>query len=504
MLIPLILFIIAILLFIYHLNTDTSSPVPGLNNPLKSAFLSILSRNDIISFFGSCFKQYGQTFQFVTPFIGRSLFTTSPENVDYIVNNLSKYKRMVDSKRDSLQWRLSKYLIGQGIFLSDDLAWKLQRTAATPMFSRKSLENNMLPTFIRHGHELVSFLKTFEKHNESVDAQDVFMRLTMDTFGEIAFGEQFGTLHEYSNKKNNESFSFQFDSAQKRMFLFFMIPISAVFDKQSFFGNVKNVNKYIYDLISKKRSVIQSTSSSSSTGTQNDDKNGDGDLEKGDDLLSKFLLMKDVNGNNFPEPWIRDVIVNFLLAGRDTTGLLLTWTFYLLSCNPEVRQKVLQEIDSVIPDGEEPSVTNLKELRYLDNVLKETLRLMPSVPHTGRFAAQDDVLPDGSVVKAGDHIRYSQYFMHRNEKYWDRPNEFDPDRWNDKNIIKHPYQYIPFHGGPMRCMGEKMALLEAKAIIAIVSQKLILEHDKSHNIDPFFGIVMTSNSGMTMKIQTRK
>eukprot|EP01126_Amoeba_proteus_P060530 TRINITY_DN8011_c0_g1_i4.p1 TRINITY_DN8011_c0_g1~~TRINITY_DN8011_c0_g1_i4.p1 ORF type:complete len:219 (+),score=36.57 TRINITY_DN8011_c0_g1_i4:921-1577(+) len=215
--------------------------------------------------------------------------------------------------------------------------------------------------------------------------------------------------------------------------------------------------------------------------------------------MSLFMELKDSKGEYFPTSWMRDILLNFLIAGRDTTALLLTWSTYTIVSHPHVYAKVKEESKRVLGNG----VVNeekISEMKYLKNCLKETLRLYPSVPATARRALKDDVLPDGTIVKSGDRIVYHEYMVHRNPKYWNNPETFDPDRWMDKELIKSSLQYVPFHAGPMSCLGQHMAMIEAQTMLALLFQKFDLKLVANQKVYPFYGIVMPALDGIKFTI----
>jgi len=199
--------------------------------------------------------------------------------------------------------------------------------------------------------------------------------------------------------------------------------------------------------------------------------------------------------------FLRDILVSFAIAGRDTTAVWMTWTLYALIQNPEIYAKVIAELDDVMGDKITPAPEDLGRLKYFNNVLSETLRLYPSVPSVGRFAVKDDKLPDGTVVKAGTFVNYLNYYMGRSPIYWDNPLKFDPDRFNSP--MKHPFQYAPFHAGPMQCLGRHMARNEAKTLLCVLLKKFDFKADPKKPIIPYFGILMPARDGAHMFIKTR-
>jgi len=218
-------------------------------------------------------------------------------------------------------------------------------------------------------------------------------------------------------------------------------------------------------------------------------------LELKPDLISKFLCLRDADGKPFPEKWIRDIVMNFLIAGRDTTATLLTWTSYLLAKHPEVTEKLMEEIRSL--KGEDPTYEKVKNFTYLDYVIKESLRIFAPVPGVSRWPVKRDVLPgDNTVVTPDTRLKYMIYNMHRSPKCWDDPLVFKPERWaKQKDIIKHSYQYLPFHGGPMSCIGRKMAEWEAKTLLVQLLQHYTFGIDSNAKYSPYLGIITTCDDG---------
>jgi len=220
------------------------------------------------------------------------------------------------------------------------------------------------------------------------------------------------------------------------------------------------------------------------------------------DFLSCLLMMKK-NGEVITEKFIRDQLMSFILAGRDTTALLLTWTCYFLSKNPDVEKKLREEILSVVGQ-EKPTMQHTKNLKYLQMVLDESLRLLPpAVPFNAKYATRDTVLPNGAKVKKGNTITYSPYFVHRLKEYWgDDSEEFRPSRWENPGLIKHPYQFVPFQKGPRICLGMNMAYEEAKCCLVMMFQNGI--HFKlvpNQKLTYMSSAVLFSKYGMFMEVE---
>lgn len=195
--------------------------------------------------------------------------------------------------------------------------------------------------------------------------------------------------------------------------------------------------------------------------------------EDGNDLLS-ILIGTDREGTELSETELRDNIIGLLLAGHETTALALTYTWYLLSKNPDVRRKLRAELAAVL-DGATPTVDQLSDLEYTGQILTESLRLYPPIWGTGREPVTD-VTIDGYTVPEGMTITIPQWVVHHDKRFYDDPDEFCPERWSDERDAERPeFAYFPFGGGPRRCIGEQFALVEMKLVLATIAQRVSLE-----------------------------
>lgn len=193
---------------------------------------------------------------------------------------------------------------------------------------------------------------------------------------------------------------------------------------------------------------------------------------------------------------LRDQLISVLLAGRDTTAATLSWTFYELARHPEVVRKLRREILDQVGPHRTPTYADLKSMKYLQNVINETLRLYPSVPFNVRAAFKDTTLPRGggpdgtqplSVLKETS-VGYSVMVMQRradlypavSEKFAD-PLVFSPERWFTWQ--PKPWQYIPFNGGPRICIGQQFALTEISYVLTRLFQRYERVDNYMHEID---------------------
>lgn len=185
------------------------------------------------------------------------------------------------------------------------------------------------------------------------------------------------------------------------------------------------------------------------------------------DLLSRLLSA------GHREEVVRDMVVSFIMAGRDTTSAAMTWLFWLLTKNPNVQEFILQEVETT-SFGERFGYEELKDMKYLKACLCETMRLYPPVAWDSKHAAAADTLPDGTPVKKGDRVTYFPYGMGRMEEIWGMDRlEFKPDRWFENGELKpvSPFKFPVFQAGPRMCLGKEMAFIQMKYVVATVLKR---------------------------------
>jgi cytochrome P450 len=199
---------------------------------------------------------------------------------------------------------------------------------------------------------------------------------------------------------------------------------------------------------------------------------------------------------------IRDQLLTMLIAGHDTSTALLTWVTYLLATHDEVQEALHAEVDGVL-GSRIPTLADVSQLSYLDQVMKETLRLYPPI-HLGSRIAATDVAFQGYVFPQGTRVLYSIYLSHRHKAHWPDPHRFDPSRFTaEQNRQRAPYIYLPFGGGPRNCIGMAFAQLEAKIVMARVLQSFELRSVGKH-VRPRMGATLEPHPGVWVEVRRRR
>ena len=207
-------------------------------------------------------------------------------------------------------------------------------------------------------------------------------------------------------------------------------------------------------------------------------------FKDGGDLLSSMMLAQDHEGSErMGDDELRNQVMTLMLAGYETTASALTWAWYLLSQHPAVAQRVRGEAQRLL-GGRSPRYEDLERLHETRNVVSESLRLFPPAWTLGRKALGEDEI-GGYYVAPGTVIAICIYALHRHPGFWDRPDEFDPERFTEQNSAgRHKYAYIPFGGGPRQCIGNTFGLMEASLIISNVAQHFNLQLAPGTTVTP--------------------
>ncbi len=222
-----------------------------------------------------------------------------------------------------------------------------------------------------------------------------------------------------------------------------------------------------------------------------------------DDLLSRLIEGMPAQGASAEaQRELRDQVVTMLMAGHETTAKALTWTIVLLDGHPAVGERLDAELDAVL--GERVArAADLPDLPFCRHVVQEALRLFPPVWLLSRRAVNDDELGEFDVP-AGTLVCVSPYVLHRDERFWEDPECFDPDRFSDDRSAGRPeYAYIPFSGGPRHCIGRHFAMLEAQLVLATMRRRVRLTLVQGHPIEPEALVTLRPRHGVLATVDAR-
>lgn len=427
-----------------------------------------------------------------------NIITSNPENVEHILktrfHNYPKGRPFTAILGD---------LLGRGIFNVDGDTWRFQRKMASMELGSVSVRSHALEVVAAEIQtRLIPLLASVsgKQSNDGVlDLQDVFRRFSFDSISNFSFGLDPGCLEP---SLPESKFAAAFDAASKLSAERAMTSSPMFWKIKRFFnvGSEKQLKEAVRTIDDLAKQMIE----------QRREKGG---FAAKNDLLSRFMATVD------DDRYLRDIVVSFLLAGRDTISSGLTSLFYLLSKHPEVTRAIREELDRVMGraggegegEGEGVAIASfgqMQEMPYLHAVLYETMRLSPPVQFDSKFCQDDDVLPDGTLVKSGTRVTYHPYAMGRMESIWG-PDclDFKPERWLKKGVFspESPYKYPVFQAGERVCLGKELALVEMKCVAAALIRRFdirVSQPDQAPRFAP--GLTATVRGGLPVRVEERK
>jgi len=224
--------------------------------------------------------------------------------------------------------------------------------------------------------------------------------------------------------------------------------------------------------------------------------------DKGD-ALSMLMLSQDEDGSPMNDKQVRDEVMTLFGAGHETTSRALTWTWYLLSQNPEVEQRFHDELQNVL-GGRAPTMEDLPKLTYTEQIVKESMRIYPPAWITTRQAAHDTTL-GGEPLQKGRVVIVNIWGVHHNPAYFPDPWKFDPERFTPEHEKALPKSaYLPFGNGPRVCIGNAFAMMEAKLALAVLAQRFRLTLKPGHPVEPQDMFTLRPKYGMQMQVAVRQ
>ncbi|KAK4415985.1 cytochrome [Sesamum alatum] len=422
-----------------------------------------------------------KTYRLIGPFRSE-VYTADPANVEYMLKtNFENYGK------GWYNYSILKDLLGDGIFTVDGEKWREQRKVSSYEFSTRVLRDFSSVIFRNNVVKLTRIVSEAAISNEPMDIQDLFMKATLDSIFRVAFGVELDTMCG-SNEEGAE-FSNAFDDASA---LTLWRYVDVLWTIKRAFGigseaklkkNLRVIDEFVYKLISSKSERMHESLDHPSL------------LLKKEDILSRFLQL-----NETDPKYLRDIILNFIIAGKDTTATTLSWFIYMLCKHPLVQEKVAKEIKHVTDSKEVLNISDfaatmteedLEKMHYLHAALTETLRLYPAVPVDAKVCLSDDTMPDGYSVKKGDMVAYQPYAMGRMRFIWgDDAEDFRPERWLDENGCfqqESPFKFTAFQAGPRICLGKEFAYRQMKIFSAVLLR---------------FFVFKLSREGQTVKYRT--
>ncbi|XP_061388494.1 probable cytochrome P450 4e1, partial [Musca vetustissima] len=451
-----------------------------------------------------------------------NIVVTDNKDMEYILcsNSLIDKSDMYD---------ILKIWLGEGLVNSNGSKWHKRRKMITPSFHFKILQDFHI-TMTANAGKFAEKLKEVSRDGAAFDFQKLVHNLTLDVMCETAMGVPINAM-DNPHSEFVKALDFITEICLMRMFN----PIKRNMNIYQFFPECKKLHKavgvfkdFTYNII-EKRMQMRLGQNLPDSSTESHDV-----FTKHRHAFLDTMLSANIDGRPLTPEEIYEEVSTFMFAGQDTTSSALTFAVFLLSRHPEVQKKVFEEQQRIMFDDLQRDATfqELSEMKYMDMVLKETLRIYPSVPLVAR-AVQEDITMNGKFVPKGTTLLLFLMSLGYNERNFPDPYRFDPERFNslhERATGYNPFESVPFSAGPRNCVGQKYAILEFKTVLSkIVRQFEILpaldelvsqdgyvstyfgphkklENGRASQYEPILSTVLTlkSANGVFIRIKERK
>ena len=427
-------------------------------------------------------EKYGPTFTTNT-FFRTTLYTCDPKILQTVLATQFQDFGMGPLRRSS-----ARPLLGKGIFTQDNKGWEHQRGLIRPAFLRAQITDFNI--YESHVDQLISLIPT---DGTSVDLQQLFFRMVLDSNTEYLFGESVGLLSPNASRFAQD-FHNALDYAQKgTIFRLRLGKIMWIHHDKKFREACATVHAFGDKFVKKALDIRHRRINF-----------GDEKTETG---RKQYVFLDELAKDCDDPVMLSDQIVNMLLAARDTTAGLLSFIFFMLARRPDVWEKLRLE---VLEGWEEPmNYEALQRMTYLRYVIHETLRLFPPIATNSRMANKDVAIPYGGgpdgksplFMKKNYVVTYSTFVMHRRkELFGEDADEFKPERWEK---LRPGWEFLPFNGGPRICPGQRFAITEAGYTTARLVKHFahITNHDPTEFREQLT-LSLTLNNGVKVAMGT--
>jgi len=401
-----------------------------------------VTSHSIYDFFTNIVNERGMTFAFCLP--GKQfVHTVDPKNIEHITNT-----RFDNYIKGSLFSDVFSEMLGNGIFNADGELWHAQRKIASRMFSHRKFETHIWSVLEANTLKLTQVL---DRTEGVFDMFRLVKCYTVDSFGQIGFSKDIGALNN-----SDTPFVRSFDLVQHVSAWRWHTPVWKVM-RWLQIGKEKELSTHLSYIREYTRSVLKEVSAKAQFG-------------KDDSFISLFMKDEWVTEKDLAdqEEFLIDLMINFLIASRDTTAQGISWTLFELMQHPHYVERIRKEIDEVL--GDRPmTYGDIQKFQFTKAALDEGLRLHPSVPINARMCLKDDTLPDGTRIPAGCIAGYIPFAQGRCKDLWgDDAAKFRPSRWLEMKRRPSAFENTVFNAGRRECLGKVLAFTEMICLVVSV------------------------------------
>lgn len=445
-------------------------------------------------FFKELFETYGKTFKAYI-LTEQTLITMDTEFIEFIATRSQAINKS----------RAYSYLhnwLGQGLLTSSGQKWRSRRKMITPAYHFKVLDQ-FLEVFERNGNIMIEKLSQ-EVGNYQTDIFPYINLCALDTICETSMGTQVNA------QINKESAFVQSTKKMNRIMVSRTFSLLKTFDATYAYTKDYQIEKdalkvlhgYTMSVIKSRREELANRQMKDTSKDAHDDQIGN----KRKDNFLDILLKSTVDGALLSDEDIREEVDTFTFEGHDTVSSGMSFALYAISNHPEIQQRLIEEQRSIFGNNPKRATTlnDISEMKYLEMVIKEAMRLYPPVPFMGREISENVAYKDMQLRK-GVQIMIFVFELHRDASNFPDPLRFDPDRFLPENQVgRHPYAYIPFSAGHRNCIGQKFAMLEMKCTVAKVLRNYeLMPLTPKHEPMYLPEVILRSENGVLLNLKLR-
>lgn len=415
---------------------------------------------------------YGDVYAVDLGFTKLILFN-HPRHAQHILRD-----RVAIYRKGGALWDSIRTLLGNGLIVSEGDFWRRQRRMMQPHFHRERL-NALTNRMVGSIHEGIATLDAAAISGDPINIVPEMANIAM----KVIVGTMFGTgVDRADADRVGRDLTYVIDFMLRGMFFRSLPPWMPVPGRRRYQEAVRAIDDVVYRLIAQRQHE------SGASG----------------DLIMMLLDMVDAETEQrMTNTELRDEALTIFLAGYETSSATVSWACHFLTRHPEHWAALEREVDTVL-GGRTPAFADLPRLEYARRILEESLRLVGPVFWLPRQATEDDEI-DGWLIPKGATVGVMVYAIHRHPEIWERPEEFNPERFLESRVASRPpHSWLPFGAGQRLCIGKDFAMMEGQLILASLAQRYSMNAVPGRSATAHMGTTLSAKGGVWVRLERRR